>query len=335
LPHELAHFSSAHDPYAAWVYRTHRSWIALRRALDQRLATPVYVYWFIGWYVPRLYTASADLARRHEFVADAVAVQVAGSRATADALVVIESGARFEDRTHWPAIDISHETDTEPPRPYSRMLAWNARAISAELLDQLLSSDNGPTTTHPSISERLARLGEAGRIPPAVDRSAGEELLGPELVRLADRQDRRWMTENGDLWHRQRAEYLDRRARLQRLTALAAPTPDELFARGELVETLEGMDEALALYQAAAKQGHAAASLAAGRVFLDRMNAAGITMVDAAMDRDERLVPEACRILAEYYRATNQELAARKCEWRATRHLTSARLAGRAQRVES
>jgi Zn-dependent protease with chaperone function len=333
IAHELAHFSSAHDPYAAWVYRTHRSWIALRRALDQRLATPVYVYWFIRWYVPRLYAASADLARRHEFVADAVAAKVAGSRATADALVVIQSGARFEDRTHWPTIDISHETDTEPPRPYSGMLAWNARAISAELLDRLLSSDTGPTSTHPSMSERLARLGEVGRIPPPIDRSAGEELLGPELARLADRQDRRWMTDNGELWQRQRAEYVDRRARLQRLAALATPTPDELFERAELVETLEGMDEALSIYQAAAEQGHPPARLAAGRLLLDHMNSAGISLVEAAMDRDERLVPEACRILAEYYRATNQELAARKCEWRATRHVTSARLAGRVETV--
>jgi len=45
------------------------------------------------------------------------------------------------------------------------------------------------------------------------------------------------------------------------------------------------------------------------------------------MDRDDSLVPEACRILAEYYREANQELAARKCEWRATRHTTRARLA--------
>jgi len=38
-------------------------------------------------------------------------------------------------------------------------------------------------------------------------------------------------------------------------------------------------------------------------------------------------VPEACQVLAAYYKETNQELAARKCEWRATRHTTRARLA--------
>ena len=30
IAHELAHFSGAHDPFAAWVYRTRRSWFALR-----------------------------------------------------------------------------------------------------------------------------------------------------------------------------------------------------------------------------------------------------------------------------------------------------------------
>ena len=110
IAHELAHFSSAHDAFAAWVYRTRRSWFALRASLDRRLATPVYVYWLIRWYVPRLNAASAEVARRHELVADRVAAKVAGSRAAADALVVVESGARFAHDTHWPAIQISHET---------------------------------------------------------------------------------------------------------------------------------------------------------------------------------------------------------------------------------
>ena len=329
IAHELAHFSSAYDPYAAWVYRTHRSWVALRAALDRRLATPVYVYWFIRWYVPRLYAASAGVARHHEFVADAVAAKVAGSRAAADALVVFESGARFEDLTHWPTVDISHETDTVPPRPYSQMLTWNARVTTTEVLDELLACDTEPTGTHPSLRERLARLDESVRMPPPAVCSAGEELLGLQLERLADRLDRRWATRNGDAWHRHRAEHLDRRATLARLAAIETPTPDELFTRAELVETLESPDEALAIYQAAAQQGHPAASLAAGRVLLERMNSQGIRLVEDAMDHDDRLVPDACRILAEYYRETNQELAARKCEWRAARHTTRARLAGK------
>ena len=97
-----------------------------------------------------------------------------------------------------------------------------------------------------------------------------------------------------------------------------------------MIEILDGADQALPIYRSAAEQEHAAASLAAGRLLLDRMDATGIALLEAAMDRDDSLVPDACRILAEYYRETNQELAARKCEWRATRQTTHARLAQRA-----
>jgi hypothetical protein len=50
-------------------------------------------------------------------------------------------------------------------------------------------------------------------------------------------------------------------------------------------------------------------------------------LVEAAMDHDEHLVPEGCRVLAEYYLETNQLLAARKCEWRSTSYTTRERLA--------
>lgn len=60
IAHELAHYASAHDAFAAWVYRTRRSWLELRNALDQRLATPVYVYCLLYWYVPRLDRAAAE-----------------------------------------------------------------------------------------------------------------------------------------------------------------------------------------------------------------------------------------------------------------------------------
>ncbi len=100
-----------------------------------------------------------------------------------------------------------------------------------------------------------------------------------------------------------------------------------MFERAELVETLHDSDHALPLYQRAAEHGHAAASLAAGRVLLDKLDGAGIALVEAAMDRDERLVSYGCRILAVYYTQTNQELAARQCEWRARRHSTRAILA--------
>jgi Zn-dependent protease with chaperone function len=327
IAHELAHFSDAFDPFAAWVYRTRAGWLALRTTLDRRLATPVYVYWLLGWYVPRLNAAAATVSHRHELIADGVAANVAGSRAAADALVVFESGARFANDTHWPAIDVSYETASEPPRPYSEMLTWKAREAPTDLPESIIADDTDPGDTHPSLRERLARFDEPVRIPPPIARSAGHELLGPELETLARRLDEGWMAQHGEAWRRRRAEYLERTTTLDRLAAIAVPNPGELFERAELVEALHGADHALPIYQSAAEQGHAAASLAAGRVLLDRTDAAGVALIEAAMDRDERLVPEACRILAIYYTETNQELAARQCQWRAVRYTTRAHLA--------
>ena len=331
IAHELAHYASAHDAFAAWVYRTRRSWLELRNALDQRLATPVYVYWLLYWYVPRLDRAAAEVSRRHELVADRVAAQIASSRAAADALVAFEAGAHFADCSHWPRIQRSHETVAEPPRPFAQMLTWNARTVSHDVLHEILADHSSPDDTHPSMNERFARLGLEARLPPPIERSAGAEILGTELEALAGRLDEGWLTRNGDSWRQHRDQYLERRATLDRLAALDRPSPDEQFTRGELAETLEGGDAALPFYTSAAAAGHAAAGLAAGRLLLEQMNPAGITLIEDSMSNDDSLVPEGCRILADYYLQTNQERAARKYERRARRHKTLARLEQSAQ----
>ena len=328
IAHEIAHFSSAFDPFAAWVYRTRKSWLALRSALDQRLATPIYVYWFLRWYLPRLNAASAEVARRHELVADQVAARAAGSRAAADALVVFEAADRFLDDTYWPAIRSSHETATEPPRPYMGMLTWNARMTSPEMLADIFSVKTAPDDTHPSIRERFERLGETLRVPPPAV-SAGAEILGRVLGELAGQFDQQWLSENGEDWRRFRDEYTEQATKLERLSNLESPTSEEMFERGELLEALERPDEALPIHRRAAELGHLGASLAAGRLLLDRRNADGVSLVEAAIARDERLVEEGCRVLASYYKETRQELAARRWEWHATRHATRAHLSAR------
>ncbi|HEX5106999.1 MAG TPA: M48 family metallopeptidase [Vicinamibacterales bacterium] len=332
IAHELAHFSSGSDSFAAWVYRTRRRWFDLRTVLDRRLATPLYVYWLIRWYIPRLDKASTEVARHHELIADGVAAKVAGSRAAADALVIFESGARYADASHWPAIHASYETAGELPRPYSQMLSWSARVVSSELLADLFGNDTEPGDTHPSLRDRFAHLGETIRIPPSAERSAGEEILGGALAKLANQLDDDWDTRHGKSWRERRAAYVERRATVDRLSSIEIPTADELFMRGELVEDLDGSDEALPIYQSAAAQGHAAASLTAGRLLLDRMDRNGIALVEDAMSRDDSLVPEACRLLAAYYKRSNQNLAAQKCEWRAARHSTKVRLAQRSRK---
>jgi Zn-dependent protease with chaperone function len=329
IAHELAHFSGAHDPFSAWVHRTLRSWSALSQSLHERLATPLYVYWLIRWYVPRLKEASADVVRRHELVADRVAGNVAGGRATADALVVLEGGARFASDTYWPAIRRSYETQDDPPRPYSGMLAWDARLRSTDALNTVLFAESTGEDTHPTIRERLAHLDQDIRLPDVITRSAGEEILGSALELFAGRLDEEWLSRNREVWHDWRTELVGERTTLARLAAIESPTPEELFKRAELVESLEDAEEALPIYERAAGRGHVAAQLAAGRLLLDRRDPRGIALVEDAMERDEDLVPPACRLLSDYYTGSGQDLAARRWERRAARYAARIHLASR------
>jgi hypothetical protein len=119
---------------------------------------------------------------------------------------------------------------------------------------------------------------------------------------------------------------VERTATLARLAALDAPSADDWFARAALVEELEGSGAALPLYQSAAREKHPAASLAAGRILLERMDEAGVALVEDAMSLDESLVPDGCGVLADYCLRRNQQLAASRYERRARRHATLARL---------
>jgi tetratricopeptide (TPR) repeat protein len=73
----------------------------------------------------------------------------------------------------------------------------------------------------------------------------GEDILGVELEKLAAQLDQEWLRRNGESWTRHRAEYLERRATLDRLATLETPTAGELFKWAEVLEILEGSDEAL------------------------------------------------------------------------------------------
>jgi Zn-dependent protease with chaperone function len=330
IAHELAHFSNAHDVFAACVYRTRRSWFDLYATLNRRQATPLYVCWLIQWYVPRLNATSAPVARQHEIEADRIAASVAGSRAAADALVVFEAAALFADRFHWPGIARSFQERSDMPHPFSEMLTWKARLSDpdgVETLKSLFAHDTSPDDTHPSLRERFAKLGEESRLPPPISHSAGAEILGNHLAVIAGIFDERWRTKFGETWRQRRGDFLTRTERLERLNALENPTPEELFERAQLLESLRSTEEALSIFQRAAALGHAESALAAGRLLMDMDDGEGIPLIERAMNQDEHLVPEGCRLLADYYKRTDQELAARKSEWRATRYATQTKLA--------
>ena len=98
-----------------------------------------------------------------------------------------------------------------PPRPYSRMLNWNARISSTEALDALFPARRAIEDTHPSLGERLARLGEdVNRLRRRRAQRVRRSSVAPSKPSPAGSTEE-WLSRNGDAWHQHRAEYLEER----------------------------------------------------------------------------------------------------------------------------
>jgi len=322
VAHEVAHLSSAHGRRAVWVFRARQSWIRMMHSLDARQATPAHAHLLFRWFSPRFQAHANAVARSQERVADRSAVEIAGGRATAEALVAIEIGEEFLESTFWPDVFAAVEQEAEPPRPFSAM----APALRTALwirpqpgIQAILDRGADPEGTHPPLRDRLQAIGQGAERPGAPETTAGEALLGPYVAVVAASLDRSWQDTHGDRWRAQHDEVGSRRRRLVELAALAAPTPEELFERAGLAHHLDGEDAALPHYRAALEGGHARAALVTGRILLDRDDEAGVALIERAMSADPALVTEGCERLVDFLSERGRLSEAHGYRLRATR----------------
>ncbi len=330
ISHELAHLSRAHGRFFTWIYRTRLSWLRLMESLHARGATPTFAYWLYRWYVPRLQTRSAAIARRQELFADDCAARIAGGRTIAEALVALDIGATLFDRSFWRDVLAGVEREPELPRPFSTLAPhlWEVIAADANsLLAEALHRFTDSADTHPSLGDRLRALGEEARLPMPCRPSAGDVYLGPQMVVIAAALDADWHEAHAVEWRREHASRRKGRQRLHELGGLEAPTPEELFERGQLTERFEDATSALPHYRAASGRGHSPAMLAVGRILVDQNNEAGVALIERAMDGDPALVPEGCERLVQFFRNRNRLTDAHRYLVRSTRQATRGALA--------
>jgi len=317
IAHELAHLGRAHGRVAHWLYRTSLSWRRLMGVLTDRGATPLFVYWILRAYIPRLERSSAEIAREQERFADRCASEAAGGQAAAEALIITGVGERIMRESFWPMVlDV---TEPEVPRPYSRMRGeFRIRAddVSDALLAELLEDATDATDSHPALAERLAALGVSARIPDPPVESAGEALMNEYMSDLADHLDVEWRREHGEAWLSRSTSNRKARERLAALEEQPSWSAPEMFERATIVEHLEGPDAALSLYQAALEIDAklAGAALAAGRILLERGDAVGAELVERAVMADERLLRDGCELLVPFHRAHGRLVEAER--WR-------------------
>jgi len=329
IAHELAHLGRAHGRVAHWIYRTEVSWRRLVGVLAERQAVPFFVYWLARVYIPRLERHSAGIARDQERFADRCAAEAAGSRSAADALVASALGAHMLRESFWPtALDIRQ---TDLPRPYARMrseLCLVADDATATMLAEALEDTTSAMDSHPALAERLAALGERAVIPETPVRRSGDALLGDNMDRLAEYFDRHWQRARGDAWLDQSTSDRAARARLATLEARPWLSAAEIFERATLVEMLDGPDAALPVYRAAleADARHAGAAMALGRILLERDDAAGVELLERAVEADESFLSDAAELLVPFHRAHRRLVEAERWRRRAGKQAVLAKL---------
>jgi hypothetical protein len=319
----------AHGRLSSWVHRTRLSWLRLMNDLGAHGSTPAHAYFLFRWYVPRLDAQSAAVSREQERLADRLAADVAGPDTTAQALVAIEIGGHVFERKFWPGIFDRVLYRRDPPYPFAEMGPdiWATVADRAQLLAELLEPDTGSADTHPSLRERLARVGHVPQLPAVVTETGADLFLGDDRLLIASTLDQQWRSANAQGWQQRHDAARGARERLARLAAIEAPTPDEMFEHAELLEREGQEPQALERYTSAHAAGHAPAGLAAGRMLLDRDDEAGLPVIEAAMEAQSSLVEEGCRNAVTFLEYRGRKADAHRFRVRQTRHATLVKMA--------
>ena len=329
IAHELGHLTRAHGRFSSWVHRTRLTWIRLVDALEEHRSVPAHVYLLFRFYVPRLSAQAAAVSRHQELLSDRMAADVTGPRTAAQALVAIAVCDFVFEESYWRGVFDRVPHEPHPPAPYSHMSPeiWQTVEDRTRVLARILSGATEPSDTHPSLRDRLAAIGQTPEWPGPLPSSAADDFFGTRKAEVAGVLDREWQAAQAPDWSRRHDDIRRRRDRVAALSALPSPTPEQTFERGRLIEEDGDEDAALDLYVSAHRQGHAAAGLAAGRLLLDGEDAAGLAMIDAAMEADAGLVVDGCRVIAGFLRGRGRHVDAHRYQLRLNREAARVKMA--------
>ena len=190
----MGHYLGWHTRVGSVVYRGYLALDRIRCNLndaDTHPQSPVWLFQLlIGGYT-RLYAhVSFAVRRRQEFEADAVAARVAGPEAAARALRSLAAvDAHWQDflRNYLVRTAVSGYAPEDPLAMFVAMLAGRR-----PVLDRLKAADpeaekHDPYASHPSMADRLARLGDMRLEGPArprdsTDLKAGQTLVVPNAI---------------------------------------------------------------------------------------------------------------------------------------------------------
>ncbi|AXA90967.1 M48 family metallopeptidase [Massilia sp. YMA4] len=323
LAHELGHLGGGRAPLHAWVYRQRRVVGALHEQAQERsgalarLAAPL-----LDRTLAYYHAVTFVLARQHEYEADRAATAVVGATVNARALVRDTLQMRWLHETFWPTLLRHADRGVRPPfMPYTAMRtalrAGHAQWARPERLEAALAQRSGRHDTHPCLHERLVAIGVPAALPPPLERSAADVLLGSGTTRrLVAEFDALWWRREGRSWEQRYHQASAARQRMQALAAqdiatLAPAQLEELALLTTEFDTAQAARPLLARVLAQPGQ-HPQAAFHYGRLLLDADDAQGLRYLQVAAASERALASGAAMQGHQFLLRTQDERAAQR-----------------------
>ena len=326
IAHETGHLSGNHGRFGGWIYRVRQTWLQVLENLHKSRQRRAAAWFrrFFDWYAPYFGAYSFVLARGNEYQADRCAVEVAGTSATAQALITTELCSRFLEERFWPDVYKKVEQQPRPPRAFMALEEALRVRVAPEdarvYFRRALGEETGTVNTHPSLSDRLKALGcleeqeqafqealsPSGR-DSSGDDSAALRYLGPALPGLQRRLEDEWTRQVAPGWEKRHGQIEEGRRHLADLTEKARTQPlteEEAWQRACGTAASGDSDAARALFQeiVQARPDHVGARMALGQLRLQQSDPDGIAHLEAAMAADPGVILDACGVAFEFWK---------------------------------
>ncbi|MFL6246281.1 MAG: M48 family metalloprotease [Thermoanaerobaculia bacterium] len=305
LAHELGHLSGRHGRVTAWSWRVRVTWTRVLQSIDQRrgrIAT--WLQPLFHWYYDRLMCVTLVQARAQELAADGFAVQMTNAETAARALAWNSVATALLLRRFWQPLWERAGDESEPPRHPLNDMLMKRRELLAAPFDDVTQTELARATalddTHPSLRDRLKRIGVPNPTLAASPSFAAEALFGRSTGALIAEVDQAWRAEAMPMWQARHQEIAASRKLLSEMDVDDVTSLDDerLHKRAESLAELGRDDEALAIYQdlASRNPNEPRAAFHIGRILLHRGDLEGLTQLSRAMEHDWRAIGPSCQI---------------------------------------
>ncbi len=318
VAHEIGHISGKHGAFGKWAYQLHEVWgrfIDSQELEDQKLG---FLYQrFVNWFFPRFQAYSFVLMREHEKEADDYAVELFGARPLGDSLIALHTRGSYIDDVFWRGVQEGNtKGEPMPEKVFSLMmnsLNFVDEAKDKDSVKKALAIPTDYNDSHPSLSDRLARIGylkgDTVVDPPSMpDKNASEHFLSRVAERFVADFDRTWDEQVAGWWstrqeHIKKAD--ERFEELKLKNTEGELTAEEMIEQAGLVAEKEGNLASLPMLRAIVEKypDHAEANYLLGGVMLSNEEEDGMEFIDRSMTLDPQWRYPASEVAFDFLRS--------------------------------